>query len=126
MPQSDAFVFNVGPALFKVAPRSSAGIFKFLGTLVAAQRNHFQVSQSAYVPPGRVDATQLPLLSTAQDDQNLITVMQNGIGNCFAESQVYNVNYCVPVQAKTTKRIFALLEQLIAFQTEPKTSNNQQ
>jgi hypothetical protein len=116
-PQSDTLNFNVGPYQFRIVPRSAFGVFEFLGTLMKAQRNHDEVPQSTYIPQGRDDVAQPPLLSTVADDQNVITVVQNGGPDCFVYTWFNDGGYCVPENAATTKRIFSLLAQLIAIQT---------
>jgi uncharacterized membrane protein YgcG len=120
-PQSDTLNFNVGPYQFKITPRSAFGIFEFLGNLMKLQRQQQQQQQQqdsvAFLPPNRLDLTQPPLLFTVHDDQNLITVVQNGTPACFVHTWFYDGDYCVPEDATTTKHIFSLLAQLIAIQT---------
>jgi uncharacterized membrane protein YgcG len=115
-PQADTLNFNVGPYQFKVMPRSAFGIFEFLGNLMKLQRQQ-QHESVAFLPPGREDLTQPPLLFTVHDDQNLITVVENGTPDCFVHTWFYDGDYCVPEDATTTKHIFSLLAQLIAIQT---------
>jgi uncharacterized membrane protein YgcG len=117
-PQSDTLNFNVGPYQFKITPRSAFGVFEFLGNLMKLQRQQKQQQQSvAFLPPGREDLTELPLLFTVHDDQNLLTVVQSGTPACFVHTWFYDGDYCVPEDATTTKHIFSLLAQLIAIQT---------
>jgi len=116
-PQPDTLNFNVGPYQFKITPRSAFGVFEFLGTLMKLQREHLERSPTAYVPPGRLDVVQPPLLATADQDPNLITIAQSGTPRCFVHTWFYDGDYCVPEDATTTKRIFGLLAQLIAIQT---------
>ena len=116
-PQSDTLNFTVGPYLFKIVPRSAYGVFEFLGTLMKAQREHGDRTQNPFVPPRREDVTQPPVLFTVPDDKNIITVLRNGGGDCFARTWFNDGDYCVPENAATTKRIFSLLAQLIAIQT---------
>jgi hypothetical protein len=116
-PQVDTLNFNVGPYQFKITPRSAYGVFEFLGTLMKMQRQQQQQQSTAFLPPGREDLTQPPLLLTVHDDQYLFTVQQNGTAPCFVHTWFYDGDYCVPENAATTKRIFSLLAQLIAIQT---------
>ena len=117
-PQSDTLNFNVGPYQFRIIPRSAYGVFEFLGTLIKAQRERAEEAQRAYVPLGRDDIMEPPLLSTVLDDQNVITVVRNGSeADCFVHTWFIDGDYCVPENAATTKRIFSLLAQLIAIQT---------
>jgi hypothetical protein len=117
-PQADTLNFNVGPYQFKITPRSAFGVFEFLGNLMKVQRQQQQQQESvAFLPPGREDLLQPPLLFTVHDDPNLITVVQNGTPYCFVHTWFYDGDYCVPEDATTTKHIFSLLAQLIAIQT---------
>src|ERR1700733_1005872 len=117
-PQSDTLNFNVGPYQFKITPRSAFGVFEFLGNLMKVQRQQQQQQESVvFLPPGREDLTELPLLFTVHDDQNLLTVVQSGTPACFVHTWFYDGDYCVPEDATTTKHIFSLLAQLIAIQT---------
>jgi len=116
-PQPDTLNFNVGPYQFRVVPRSAYGVFEFLGTLMKAQREHAERPERTYLPAGREEIAQPPLLSTVQDDQNVITVVQNETTDCFVHTWFIDGDYCVPENAATTKRIFSLLAQLIAIQT---------
>jgi hypothetical protein len=115
--QSDTLNFNVGPYQFKVVPRSAYGVFEFLGGVMKVQRLQNSGARIAYIPPGREEIGQPPLLATVAEDQNLITVLQNGGSDCFAHTWFNDGDYCVPESATTTKRIFSLLAQLIAIQT---------
>jgi len=115
--QPDTLNFNVGPYVFKITPRSAYGVFEFLGALMKVQREHIEQSPTAFVPPGRFDVIEPPLLATAGQDPNLITVAPSGTPQCFVHTWFYDGDYCVPETATTTKRIFSLLAQLIAIQT---------
>jgi uncharacterized membrane protein YgcG len=117
-PQVDTLNFNVGPYQFKITPRSAYGVFEFLGTLMKVQRQEQQQESSAFLPPGRDDLLQPPLLFSVHDDENLLTVLQqNTSPDCFVHTWFYDGDYCVPESATTTKRIFSLLAQLTAIQT---------
>ncbi len=117
-PQPDTLNFSVGPYQFRVTPRSAFGVFEFLGALMKMQREQLEQSPTAFVPPSRLDVLQPPLLTTAEEDPNVITVAVSGTPQCFVHTWFYDGDYCVPENATTTKRIFSLLAQLIAIQTE--------
>ncbi len=119
-PQSDTLNFAVGPYQFKIVPRSAYGVFEFLGSLMKLNREqNAQSGQSStpYVPRGRPEVAGPPSLATVHEDSNLVTVIQNGSGECFVHTWFNDGDYCVPENATTTKRIFSLLAQLIAIQT---------
>jgi hypothetical protein len=116
-PQPDILPVQVGPFTFRIVPRSAYGVFEFLGQLMKMQREKIGPAPDAYIPPGRDDVTEPPILATVHDDKYLITVLQNIGGNCFVHTWFNDGDYCVPEQAATTKRIFGLLAQLIAIQT---------
>ena len=120
-PQPDILPLSFGPKgspiNFTIVPRSAYGVFEFLGTLMKMQREHITPSQYAYIPPNRAYAAEPPILETVHEDPNLITVLQNLGGQCFVHTWFEDGEYCVPEEAVTTKRIFALLAQLIAIQT---------
>jgi hypothetical protein len=59
-----------------------------------------------------------PLLTTVFDDPNVFRMDFNRGGNCFAHTWFIDGDYCVPESAANTKRIFNLLAQLIAIQTQ--------
>jgi hypothetical protein len=92
-------------------------VFEFLGKLMKLQKQQQEQQSVVFLPPGREDLLQPPLLFTVHDDQNLITVVQNGTPACFVHTWFYDGDYCVPEDATTTKHIFSLLAQLIAIQT---------
>lgn len=119
-PQGDTFNFNVGPLKFRVVPRSAYGVFEFLGTLIKMETEDLQASTNAYLPPpprGRPDETSPPRLLTT-DNHLLIDVALNTGSDCFSHTWFYDGDYCVPQSATNTKRIFSLLAQLIAIETE--------
>lgn len=115
-PQPDILPFHVGPATFKIVPRSAFGVFEFLGGILKVQREHLD-AETYMTPASRPEVTASPVLLTVHDDPNLVTVLQNGHGECFTHTWFYDGDYCVPESASTTKHIFSLLAQLIAIQT---------
>lgn len=118
-PQPDILPLSLGPVSFTIVPRSAYGVFEFLGTLMKLQREHLQPAPYAYIPPNRAYAAESPILETVHDDPHLMTVVKNLGGTCFVHTWFEDGDYCVPDEATTTKRIFALLAQLIAIQTAP-------
>jgi hypothetical protein len=115
-PQPDTFDFNIGPYKFHVVPRSAYGVFEFLGNMIKMQRDNIQRSEQAFY--WRDDELDIPpLLLTVHDDPSLFTVVPSGTERCFAHTWFYDGDYCVPESARTTKRIFSLLAQLIAIET---------
>jgi hypothetical protein len=115
--QPDILPIQVGPFIFRIVPRSAYGVFEFLGTLMKIRRAHVLPAADAFIPPGRTDVTQPPILATVHDDEALLTIFENLGGDCFVHTWFNDGDYCVPEQAATTKRIFGLLAQLIAIQT---------
>jgi hypothetical protein len=119
-PQPDTFDFNVGPLKFRVVPRSAYGVFEFLGTVIKMETQGLVASDHAYLPPpprGRPDEADPPRLLTT-DDQLLLEIALNGGPDCFSHTWFYDGDYCVPESATNTKRIFSLLAQLIAIETQ--------
>ncbi len=115
-PQPDILPFHVGPATFKIVPRSAFGVFEFLGNIIKEQGANLD-TVSYMAPAGRPEILASPTLLTVHDDPNLVTVLRNRTGECFTHTWFYDGDYCVPEGASTTKRIFSLLAQLIAIQT---------
>jgi hypothetical protein len=115
-PQKDTFEFFVGPARFRIKPRSAFGIFEFLGILIKMQREH-----PAPLPRvntwHRDDVLAPPTLNTIHDDTSLFTVDFSGTADCFARTWFLDETYCIPEYAHNSKRIFNLLAQLIAIET---------
>ena len=114
-PQSDTLPLTVGAYQFKIIGRSAYGVFEFLGALMKVQREHLERPDK--IPPNRPSVLSPPSLSTVSGDPALITVVRNGEGDCFSRTRFEQGDYCVPENATTTKRIFGLLAQIIAFQT---------
>jgi hypothetical protein len=102
---------------FTIVPRSAYGVFEFLGAIIRMQLGQMSRSQYVYIPPNRKYAAELPTLQTVHPDKDLMDVTRNLGGDCFVHTWFEDGDYCVPDQADTTKRVFALLAQLIAIQT---------
>ena len=102
-------------------PRTGAGLFGFLGTLLKVKRAQTTPSKFAFIPPDRKYAADAPTLITVSDDPELLTINSGNTvptDSCFATTEVGNVDYCVPVEAATTKRIFGILSELIGLNTQ--------
>jgi hypothetical protein len=60
----------------------------------------------------------VPILSTIREDSNLLNIVTQASGECFVDTHFIDRHYCVPEkESANTKRIFALLSQLIALKT---------
>jgi hypothetical protein len=115
-PQKDTFEFYVGPARFRIKPRSAYGIFEFLGILIKMQRDN-PTPLPRVNTWNRDDVLAPPTLNTIHDDQSLFKVDFTGTSNCFARTWFLDEAYCIPEHAHNSKRIFSLLAQLIAIET---------
>jgi|SRR5208282_319616 len=116
--------FKKSQIVFSIIPRSAYGVFEFLGTLMKMRREQIKATDGIYYPPNRPYipenrqyALKPPMLVTVHEDPELLQVTQNLGGDCFVHTWFRDGTYCVPEEAATTKRIFALLAQLIAIQT---------
>jgi hypothetical protein len=114
--ETDQLTFQVGPAAFVIQPRSAFSMFQFLGNIIKMQREQQPDIPPPYVP--RETERDPPSLSTVADDQVLFTATQNITGDCFAHTWFNDGDYCVPETASNTKRVFGILAQLIAIQTQ--------
>jgi hypothetical protein len=114
--ETDTLTFQVGPAQFTLQPRSAFSMFQFLGNIIKMQKEQQTDVAPPYVP--REDERNPPSLSTVADDQGLFTATQNFEGPCFVHTWFDDGDYCVPETAANTKRIFSILAQLIAIQTQ--------
>jgi uncharacterized membrane protein YgcG len=122
----DHLQFHVGPLKFKILPRSTNSIYQLLGKIL---REEFRVRREAaegvevvelraYLPPGREDE-RLPVLSTTRDDRKLLNVVPAAGQDCFVHTWFIDGDYCIPEHGSSnTKRIFALLAELLALKTQ--------
>jgi hypothetical protein len=121
-PQPDYFPFQVNGINFKIKPRSAYGVFKFLGQLIRDQQKRKDPDNpmtKAYLPSGRGDEAEQPVLWTVGDDQNLMQVVRETQNvSCFVHTWFDDGDYCIPEKAETAKTIVSLLAQLIAIQTQ--------
>lgn len=114
--------FNNGAIQFRIIPRSAYGVFEFLGALMKLQSDGYQPEtyppvEAARYPANRPWVGQMPPELMTVNNEPLITVAHNFDQECFVHTWFKDGEYCVPETATTTKRIFALLSQLIAIQT---------
>jgi hypothetical protein len=129
--QADTLQFQVGPLTFKIVTRSTYSIYQFLGKLLKQAReayNHAarQETEASEVTDERTvtrpnlprDDEIVPILTTIREDSNLLNIVTQPSGECFVETHFIDGSYCVPEKGSAnTKRIFALLSQLIALKT---------
>jgi hypothetical protein len=87
-----------------VTTRSIYGIFYYLGHLIA--NGHAVTLHDYHVP------------NETTEEAPLIDVRSGG-GPCFTEIEYEERTYCAPMDADNTKRIFALLNALIALKQSP-------
>jgi hypothetical protein len=87
-----------GDVRYRIVTRSVFGIYQFLGELL-----------ERHAAEG--------LILTDPDDSNLIVVTQGSSEGCFQDAHYLGQTYCIPNDAKNTKRIVQLLAQLVALQT---------
>jgi hypothetical protein len=101
--ETDTLVFRFGPTTYEIIPRSTFGIYQFLGRIVALQRENVLVLRG-------------PLYQA--EDHRLLGVERGGSGGCLVDVRYEDEYYCVPVHgAENTKRIMGLLAQLVALNT---------
>jgi hypothetical protein len=129
--QADTLQFQVGPLTFKIVTRSTYSIYQFLGKLLKQAREaNEQASGHGAEANGGTDEwavtrpnlprddEMVPVLSTIHEDSNLLNIVTQATGECFVDTHFIDGNYCVPEKGSAnTKRIFALLSQLIALKT---------
>jgi hypothetical protein len=61
----------------------------------------------------------VPMLSTVHEDGKLLNIVTQPSEECFVATHFIDGIYCVPEKGSSnTKRIFALLSQLIALKTQ--------
>jgi hypothetical protein len=129
--QADTLQFQVGPLTFKIVTRSTYSIYQFLGKLLKQAREannraarqgaeaNEETGERAEIRPNLPrDDEAVPILSTIREDSNLLNIVTQPSGECFVETHFIDGSYCVPEKGSAnTKRIFALLSQLIALKT---------
>jgi hypothetical protein len=105
---TDTLVFRLegtqfGTVVYEIIPRSTFGIYQFLGRILALN------VQDTLEMRGTLDPS---------EDRHILTVARDSSIGCFAEVVFGGEYYCVPMRgAENTKRIIGLLAQLIALNT---------
>jgi hypothetical protein len=102
--------FAYGPHIVKqtveIVPRSTAGVFAYLGRLLAFS------NVGRFVKLYSVDAS-------ANGDRRLFTAVRTAVNilpECFAAANLFGDQYCIPIAGTdNTKRMFQLLSELIAL-----------
>jgi hypothetical protein len=129
--QADTLQFQVGPLTFKIVTRSTYSIYQFLGKLLKQAREanaqapghgaeaNEEIREAAEIHANLPrDDEIVPILSTIREDSNLLNIVKQPSGECFVYTHFIDGDYCVPEKGSAnTKRIFALLSQLIALKT---------
>jgi hypothetical protein len=129
--QADTLQFQVGPLTFKIVTRSTYSIYQFLGKLLKQAREannpaarqgaeaNEETGERAEIRPNLPrDDEAVPILTTIREDSNLLNIVTQPSRECFVETHFIDGSYCVPEKGSAnTKRIFALLSQLIALKT---------
>lgn len=90
-----------GTVHYRIVPRSTFGIYQFLGRVLAAP-----------------DSDDARILAASGENDKLLTIVPNRTEDCFDRVFYEGVDYCVPQEAKYTKQILQLLAQLLALQTQ--------
>jgi hypothetical protein len=107
-PEADTLIFNFGGTPFgtvkyEIIPRSTFGIYQFLGRILALQQ------ADAFVLRGTL---------YEREDRRILAVERSGTGGCLVDISFEEEYYCVPLNgAQNTKRIMGLLAQLVALNT---------
>jgi len=106
--QTDALNFDLGtpsgPVHGEIFPRSTFGVYRFLGRILAAEAT---------------EDVRLRSDPNLAEDTRLLAVTDGSVGPCFVSISYEGKVYCVPEKgAESTKRIFSLLAQLLALKTQ--------
>jgi hypothetical protein len=106
--ETDTLNFDLGtpagPVHIEVFPRSTFGVYRFLGRILAAEATE------------DVRLRDDPNLA---EDTRLLSIADGSGGPCFVSISFESKFYCVPENgAESTKRIFSLLAQLLALKTQ--------
>jgi hypothetical protein len=106
--ETDTLIFNFvgtpyGTVRYEIIPRSTFGIYQFLGKILAQQQEDYLTLRGT-------------LYST--EDRRLVAVDRHGMGGCPVDVNYEEEYYCVPMHgAENTKRILGLLAQILALNT---------
>jgi hypothetical protein len=107
--ETDTLIFDVkgtplGPVHVEIVPRSTFGVYQFLGRILAAEATeHVRLRED----------------TNLAEDTRLLAVTDGSGGPCFVSVSFEGKDFCVPEKgAESTKRIFSLLAQLLALKTQ--------
>jgi hypothetical protein len=89
--------------------RSLQGAYRFLGQLLLV--DDWQLQTGPNIPNS-------PLFLSGHEKENMLYVTHDQ-DNCFTKLDYNGKIWCVPAEAVTTKRVFALLHQLFKLFTQP-------
>jgi hypothetical protein len=106
--ETDTLIFNFGGTPFgtikyEIVPRSTLGIYQFLGRILALEQADLLVLRGTLYQ---------------REDRRILAVERTGTGGCLVDVAFEEEFYCVPLHgAENTKRIMGLLAQLVALNT---------
>jgi hypothetical protein len=107
-PETDTLIFNFagtpfGTIKYEIVPRSTFGIYQFLGRILALQQADLLVLRGTLYQ---------------REDRRILAVERTGTGGCLVDVAFEEEFYCIPLHgAENTKRIMGLLAQLVALNT---------
>jgi hypothetical protein len=105
--ETDTLNFDINdtpPIHVEVVPRSTFGVYLFLGRILAAEAT---------------EGIRLRDDGNLREDTRLLAITDGSDGPCFVSTSFEGKFYCVPQNgAESTKRIFSLLTQLLALKTQ--------
>jgi hypothetical protein len=107
--ETDTLIFDIkdtplGTVHVEVLPRSTFGVYRFLGRILATEATK---------------DVRLREDTNLGEDTRLLAVTDGSGGPCFVSIAFESKSYCVPENgAESTKRIFTLLAQLLALKTQ--------
>ena len=101
--EANTLIANFGGVQYEIVPRSTFGIYQFLGRILRThQENALLLRGSRFLP----------------EDRRILAIERTGTGGCLVDINFEDEYYCVPVRgAENTKRIMGLLSQLVALNT---------
>jgi hypothetical protein len=109
----------IGTVRLEIDLRTSAGVFNFLANQLNMQRKHLTPSRDAYIPPEKSYVADPIALWTQHDDPGLLTIVNVLERPCFVYAEFENSNYCVPMEASTTKKTFGVLTEIVSKLGQP-------
>jgi hypothetical protein len=117
-PETLPLTFRNGAIQIAIVPRSTYGLFEFLGSLIKLQQEGYQPRpyppvDARHYPPARTWVGDVPPRLATVNNEPLITIARNYSGKCFARSRFEGEDYCVPDSATVTKQVFGILSRLM-------------